>query len=190
MFFGTRRSFRTCAPRRRRALRSAAAPAGLAVALGVLLAAAPARGQAPLPVEQVQPPAEDVLAVHAGYEALMRQYSRLRPIASADSAATDTTGAALGLDGLVVDETQTRIGRDFYDAFYRQWQAPEGARGFTVSVQEKPLRGQGILIAVRVNDELAFQARLQPRSDFDAIARQGVAYAYHRLRESGPQIIL
>lgn len=158
----------------------------MALLLSVMLTAAPARAQS-LPVEQVHPEAEEVLNVHAGYEALRRQYRQLHP-----SVEADTTGAAseLSLDGLVVDETQTRIGRAFYDAFYQQWQAPEDAQNFTVSVQEKPLRGRGILISVRVNDELAFQARLQPRSDFDAIARQAVAYAYYRLQQSGPQTIL
>lgn len=154
-------------------------------ALGV----APAQAQS-LPMKQVQPRAEKTLAVHIHYEDVLDQYHQLQPRPLPPDSSRSSSPSTLDIDGLVVDETQTRIGRAFYDAFYRHWQAPEGVSRFTISVQEKPLRGQGVLVTVRVNDELAFQTQLQPRSEFDAIAQQAVAYAHYRLQNLKPQIIL
>lgn len=157
-------------------------------ALLLLFAAGPVQAQS-LPLEQVDPPAEEVLDVHLHFGDLMRQYQQLQPLPP-----DDTTNAqpinGLDIDGLVLDETRTRIGRSFYTAFYQQWTPPENASGFTVTVQERPLRGQGVLVSVKVNDELAFQTRLQPRADFESIARQAVAYARHRLAQTGPQVII
>lgn len=83
------------------------------------------------------------------------------------------------IDGLIVDETITRIGRDFYAEFFRLWQRPPGAVNFTVVVEEQPMPGMGTRILVRVNDELSFQTQLQPRLEMiEGAAWQGVGYTY------------
>ncbi len=89
----------------------------------------------------------------------------------------------LEIDGLVVDETQSKLGRDFYELFYSGWQAPPDAFNFTVVVREQPMPNLGTRIMVLINDELAFQAQLQPRYDvIENMAQQAVAYTYRRLQ--------
>ena len=73
--------------------------------------------------------------------------------------------ADLEIDGLIVDETITKIGRDFYDIFHRQWEAPASSTNFTILIQEKPTRSNGAYVVVSVNDETVFEYNLQPRYD-------------------------
>ncbi|WP_040575072.1 CsgE family curli-type amyloid fiber assembly protein [Pontibacter sp. BAB1700] len=73
--------------------------------------------------------------------------------------------ADLEVDGLIVDETITKIGRDFYDLFNRQWETPLGVKNFTIQIQERPTRGNGAYIVIVVNDEPVFEYILQPRYD-------------------------
>ncbi|RNI27208.1 hypothetical protein EFA69_13685 [Rufibacter immobilis] len=75
------------------------------------------------------------------------------------------TSADLEIDGLVMDETVTKIGRTFYDVFHMQWEAPQGVRNFTIVVKEKPARGNGAIVSVAVNDENIFEYQLQPRQE-------------------------
>lgn len=75
------------------------------------------------------------------------------------------SSADLEVDGLIVDETITKIGRDFYDVFHRQWEAPPSVKNFTILIKERPTRGNGALIQVAVNDEVLFEQQLQPRYD-------------------------
>ncbi|WP_170871887.1 CsgE family curli-type amyloid fiber assembly protein [Pontibacter indicus] len=73
--------------------------------------------------------------------------------------------ADLEIDGLIVDETITKIGRDFYDIFNRQWEAPPDVKNYTILIQEKPTRGNGAYVILVVNDEPVFEYILQPRYD-------------------------
>jgi curli production assembly/transport component CsgE len=69
------------------------------------------------------------------------------------------------IDGLLVDDTKTKIGKDFYDLFYSSWVAPEGAKNFTITISEKPFRLTSTLIVVSINDTPVYQSILQPRQD-------------------------
>lgn len=80
----------------------------------------------------------------------------------------------LELDGLVIDDTRSKIGRDFYDIFYQQWQAPSNSSNYTITISEQPTPTLGSLITVRVNDQQVFQYRLQPRYE---IIKQVAEYA-------------
>ncbi len=95
----------------------------------------------------------------------------------------------LELDGMVLDETRTRIGRDFYDVFYRNWQAPEKARNFTVTVSEQPTPNLGTIISVSVNGSYTFRHRLQPRHDVIEEAGQiAVRMTYNHLEGNQQQM--
>ena len=90
--------------------------------------------------------------------------------------------ADLEVDGLIVDETITKIGRDFYDIFHRQWEAPAGATNFTILIQEKPTRNNGAYVVVSVNDEPVFEYTLQPRYDLiEEVATYTVSMVYEYL---------
>jgi curli production assembly/transport component CsgE len=72
----------------------------------------------------------------------------------------------LEIDGLIVDETKTKGGRDFYEYFYNNWEEPLGASNYTIIIKELPFRLSTTQIQVLVNDEyLVYQSPLQQRYD-------------------------
>ncbi|MDX5422429.1 MAG: curli production assembly/transport protein CsgE [Hymenobacteraceae bacterium] len=73
--------------------------------------------------------------------------------------------ADLEIDGLIVDETITKIGRDFYDVFHRQWEAPPMATNYTILIKELPARGNSSLVSLSVNEVKVFEQVMQPRYD-------------------------
>lgn len=84
----------------------------------------------------------------------------------------------LEIDGLIIDRTLTKSGQDFYELFFRDWQAPFGARSFSVLIEESPWRGRQTVVKVSVDEQLIFQRILQPRYDaLEELAGAAVAVA-------------
>lgn len=87
-----------------------------------------------------------------------------------------STEPEIEIDGLLVDDTKTKTGKDFYDLFYGNWIAPQGSKNYTITITEKPFRLTSTLIVVSINDTPVYQSILQPRQDIveglsdDAIA--------------------
>ncbi|MCH7410361.1 curli production assembly/transport protein CsgE [Belliella sp. DSM 111904] len=75
------------------------------------------------------------------------------------------SGLNLELDGLIIDETKTKSGKEFYDFFFREWEAPEGAKNYTIFIEEKPFRLNTTMVEILINETLIFQSLLQPRGD-------------------------
>lgn len=69
------------------------------------------------------------------------------------------------IDGLLVDDTKTKSGKDFYDLFYGGWEAPQGAKNYSITISEKPFRLTSTLIIVSINENVVYQSILQPRQD-------------------------
>lgn len=67
------------------------------------------------------------------------------------------------IEGLIVDETRTKIGRDFYDIFYNKWTVPANAKDFTITISEKPMPRLGALVSIQINDLKVFSEFVQPR---------------------------
>ena len=79
------------------------------------------------------------------------------------------------INGLVVDETITKAGRDFYDLFYSQWEAPASETSYTIFIKELPLFGQGSQVMVYMDDTELFSQPVQPRYDvIEAVAEYAV----------------
>ncbi len=76
---------------------------------------------------------------------------------------------------LIVDQTQTKWGHDFYDAFYAVWRSPPDAIEYTIIVSEKPLPRMGTVIELNVNDYRVYTSFLQPR--YELIEEAGVQAA-------------
>lgn len=76
-----------------------------------------------------------------------------------------STEPEIEIDGLLVDDTKTKIGKEFYDLFYGSWVAPQGAKNYTITISEKPFRLTSTLIVVSINDTPVYQSILQPRQD-------------------------
>lgn len=71
----------------------------------------------------------------------------------------------LEIDGMVHDETRSKVGRDFYDLFYSFWESPPEARNFTIRVVEAPGPNPGTMVFVMVNQEEVVKIQLQPGDD-------------------------
>lgn len=83
------------------------------------------------------------------------------------------------IDGLIIDETRTKMGRDFYEVFFSNWDAPEGARNFTLTIKELPGRATSSFISIEVNDQEIMELPLQPRYDvIEEMAKYAVARCY------------
>ncbi|HLT46636.1 MAG TPA: CsgE family curli-type amyloid fiber assembly protein [Rubricoccaceae bacterium] len=163
-------------------------PLGL---LAVLLAP-PALGQEP--PDTVLTQQVTYFGTGLTYAEIQHEYARLQRLPEPeDTTATDDPDAGiqrLEIDGLVVDETLTKLGRDFYDVFFRAWEPPRDAINFTIGIQEQPAPGIGTIVSVTVNDEVVFQARLQPQPEqVELAARQAAYYAYERLKRGEQEIV-
>ncbi|MDD4968613.1 MAG: CsgE family curli-type amyloid fiber assembly protein [Paludibacter sp.] len=69
------------------------------------------------------------------------------------------------IDGILVDDTKTKAGKEFYDQFYNNWEAPEAARNYSITISEKPFRLTTTMIVISINDDIVYQDILQPRQD-------------------------
>ena len=80
------------------------------------------------------------------------------------------------INGLVVDETITKIGRDFYEVFYSKWEAPPSELSYTIFIKELPLVGQGSQVIIYMDDTELFTQPIQPRYDvIEAVAEYAVS---------------
>lgn len=93
-----------------------------------------------------------------------------------------STAMDLEIDGLVVDETITKAGRDFYQVFHSVWKAPPGAKNFTIEISEKPARGIATVVMIDINEQRVVEAPLQPRYDIiEDLAKQAAGRCYNYL---------
>lgn len=122
-----------------------------------------------------------------GFESLKEHYRMLQPRANVTG--KPTADATLELYGLVVDETRSRLGRQFYELFYSQWEPPKGSGSHTLEVEERPGLGRGSVVFVRIDDELVYGSRLQPRySEIEQAAKAAIYYATRHLqKQAAPQ---
>ena len=95
------------------------------------------------------------------------------------------------IDGMIHDETRSKLGRDFYDIFYTSWQSPPNASNYSIRITEQPAPSMGTVIAVQVNNTETFRSRLQPRHD--AIEEAGmfaVRRTYMFLQQNQQQFMI
>ncbi len=77
---------------------------------------------------------------------------------------------------MVVDETITKVGRDFYEVFYSKWEAPASEVSYTIFIKELPQIGQGSLVSVYIDESELFSQPVQPRYEVvEALAEYAVA---------------
>jgi len=100
-----------------------------------------------------------------GYRAQLQWRRRIDATQDArdTTASTQVTGVSLG--GLVLNETSSTIGRDFYDVFYSRWEPPEKAANYTVRITEQYAPSLGSQVIVKVGDRTLFRSYLQPNFD-------------------------
>ena len=89
----------------------------------------------------------------------------LRLLLRADSAGQASRRTGLESQGLVMDQTISKLGRDFYDLFYGSFEAPGGLEDFTIVLVERQARANNAVVALIVNDTELFEMPLTPRAD-------------------------
>ncbi|MDN3202736.1 CsgE family curli-type amyloid fiber assembly protein [Algoriphagus sediminis] len=90
----------------------------------------------------------------------------------------------LEIDGLVIDQTKTKSGREFYDLFFRDWNPPQGANNYSIFIVEKPFRLNQTFIEISINETRVYQSFLQPRYDFiENMAKESIASTAYYLAQ-------
>ncbi len=88
---------------------------------------------------------------------------------------------AFGISGLIVDETKTKVGGDFYYFFTNHWEPLPG--NYTITLKELAEPRIGNIIFVSVNERLIFKRNVKPRSDeVEAAAVAGVRVTYRFIK--------
>jgi hypothetical protein len=76
--------------------------------------------------------------------------------------------------GLIIEETMTPIGHNFYEAFNIFWKPLEGMI-YTITISEKADSFRGSVYIVKIDDEVVATGRLNPRQEFiDNLAKASV----------------
>lgn len=79
-------------------------------------------------------------------------------------------GSTIGLEinGVVLDDTKTKTGRDFFDQFYKAWNAHpvDTWPDHTIVIAELPTFGRTTAISIKLNGEELLQQNLFPNEDF------------------------
>lgn len=69
----------------------------------------------------------------------------------------------LNIGGLVINKTRSKMGRDFFNAFYDKWDSPEDTGNFMLEISEQPVPSMGAMVLVKIDNTIIYKARLQPR---------------------------
>lgn len=70
------------------------------------------------------------------------------------------------LSGLIIDETKTKTGRDFFDFFYIQYnQLPSKSDG-SITIAELPTQGTGSQIHIMMDDKVIYSFTTSPSEDY------------------------
>ena len=80
------------------------------------------------------------------------------------------------IEGLLIDQTRSRIGHEFYQDFVSFWEAPPGAKHYNLVIGEQTEPRYGSWVFIEINDNLIYRAPLRPRpEDVAARAREAIA---------------
>lgn len=80
--------------------------------------------------------------------------------------------------GIVVDESKTKMGRDYYDAFYSTYNQYPSKFDFIINISELPHRGLSSIIQVKVDQDLIFEFFTNPDEEF---IKEQVSVTFQRL---------
>lgn len=72
--------------------------------------------------------------------------------------------ADIEVNGLVIDQTRTRIGQNFYREFSTLWGEPKIEMAYNITIQETPDARWGNMIAVFVNNHTVYRTTIGTRS--------------------------
>jgi hypothetical protein len=70
------------------------------------------------------------------------------------------------IKGLVIDNVISKVGKDFYDLFYRQYSLRNTQSGSLVTVEEQLGIGIGTRIVVKVDEDTVFEGFARPNEEY------------------------
>lgn len=85
---------------------------------------------------------------------------------------------SLMLEGLVVDESKTKFGKDFYDEFYSVYNQYPKKFNFIILISELPHRGQTSIIQIKADQETVHEFFSNPNEEY---LKQQVGIAFRNL---------
>lgn len=91
---------------------------------------------------------------------------------------TSVDETSLMLEGMVVDESKTKFGKDFYDSFFSVYNQYPNKFKFIVLISELPYRGQTSIIQVKADYEVVYEFYTHPNEEYN---QQQVAMALRQL---------
>lgn len=96
------------------------------------------------------------------------------------------------INGLVIENTLTKAGRDFYRYFYSEYFNRGIISAKNITIDEAPGRGRTTRVSVKVGDDLVWQFFSQPRKEFlkemaSTALNRSIAYL-QRLQQQKQQI--
>ncbi len=92
----------------------------------------------------------------------------------------------IGIKGLVVEDTKTKPGKDFYDYYYQLCLSSEFQFPFIVRINEKPALGRSSQISVLAEEKLIYQFRTTPSDEYIHMNAKRAfmqTYAYYTKRK-------
>lgn len=80
------------------------------------------------------------------------------------------------MNGLIIDQTQTKIGQEFFQNFVTFWQAPSGIKNYNYNILVTEMANRwGSWIWIEVNNRKVYGELLKPRSEeIEETAKKGV----------------
>lgn len=70
------------------------------------------------------------------------------------------------LKGLAIDETKTKVGQDFFDLFFSEYNLISSNYAFILKVREQPSIGRSGIIHIEVGNEIIYSLHLMPNEDY------------------------
>jgi hypothetical protein len=70
------------------------------------------------------------------------------------------------LKGLTIDETKTKVGKDFYDLFYMQYSQLPEKNNSTITISEIPTQGVNGQINIAIEDKVIYSFMTNPSEDY------------------------
>jgi len=79
------------------------------------------------------------------------------------------------INGLVVEDVITKLGKDFYDFFYQEYNSSGSKFPFVINIIEKPLIGISSEIRIDIDDRIIYKMTTRPNEEYlQAAARQAI----------------
>jgi len=104
-------------------------------------------------------------------------------LGSTQASSEESEDSFLGISGLIVDETRTVVGRNFYEAFTAQWtNLSSTTQNIVISELADPRFGS--IISVQIGEKIVFRRLLPPRlGDLEEAVSMAIANLRQTLTE-------